>query len=59
VQSTFVVFIKERLGKEFSDQVRLFNQMRRKIDKVIYEVAGLISKKQAEQAVNFAQRNPF
>jgi len=52
VQSTFVVFIKERLGKEFSDQVRLFNQMRRKIDKVIYEVAGLISKKQAEQAVN-------
>ena len=29
--------------------------MCRKRYKVIYEVAGLISKKQAEQAVNFAQ----
>jgi hypothetical protein len=29
--------------------------MRRKRDKVIYEVAGLISKKETEQAVNFAQ----
>ena len=43
-------------GWIFSDQVRLFDQMRRKIHKIIYEVAGIISKKEAEQAVNFAQK---
>lgn len=54
--ATVVEFIEERLGKEFSDQVRLFDPMCRKRHKIIYEVAGLISKKEAEQAVNFAQK---
>lgn len=53
--ATVVEFIEERLGQNFSDQVRLFDQMRRKRHKIIYEVAGLITKKEAEQAVNFAQ----
>ncbi len=53
--ATVVEFIEERLGNEYSDQVRLFDQMRRKRHKIIYEVAGLISKKEAEQAVAFAQ----
>jgi uncharacterized protein (UPF0332 family) len=54
--ATVVEFIEERLGQQFSNQVRLFDQMRRKRHKIIYEVAGLISKKEAEQAVNFAQK---
>ncbi|MBW6472322.1 MAG: hypothetical protein K0B14_04285 [Anaerolineaceae bacterium] len=54
--ATVVEFIEERLGKEYFDQVRLFDQMRRKRHKIIYEVAGLISKKEAEQAVNFAKK---
>jgi len=35
--------------------VRLFDQMRRKRHRVIYEVAGLVSKKEAEQAIAFAR----
>ncbi|PKO08879.1 MAG: hypothetical protein CVU40_12835 [Chloroflexi bacterium HGW-Chloroflexi-2] len=54
--ATVVEFIEERLGKDYSDQVQLFDQMRRKRHKIIYEIAGLISKKEAEQAVNFAQK---
>ena len=53
--ATVVEFIEERLGPTFTAQVRLFDQMRRKRHRVIYEVAGLISKKEAEQAVLFAR----
>ena len=54
--ATVVEFIGERLGEEYSNQVRLFDQMRRKRHKIIYEVAGLISTREAEQAVNFAKK---
>lgn len=53
--ATVVEFIEERLGQQFSNQVRLFDQMRRKRHKIIYEIAGIISNNEAEQAVNFAQ----
>jgi hypothetical protein len=33
----------------------LFDQMRRKRQRVIYEVAGLVSKHEAEQTVEFAK----
>jgi len=54
--ATVVEFIDERLGEKYSNPVRLFDQMRRKRHKIIYEVAGLISTKEAEQAVNFANK---
>ena len=54
--ATVVEFVEERLGDEYSAQVRLFDQMRRKRHRVIYEVAGLVSKKEAEQAVAFAKK---
>lgn len=53
--ATVVEFIEERLGSSFGKQVRLFGQMRRKHHRVVYEVAGLVSKFEAEQAINFAQ----
>lgn len=53
--ATAVEFIEERLGTSFGKQVRLFDQMRRKRHRVVYEVAGLVSKSEAEQAINFAQ----
>ena len=53
--ATVVEFIEERLGANFGKQVRLFDQMRRKRHRVVYEVAGLVSKAEAEQAINFAQ----
>ncbi len=54
--ATVVQFIEETLGKPYSKQVRLFDQMRRKRHRVIYEVAGLVAKKEAEQAITFAKQ---
>jgi uncharacterized protein (UPF0332 family) len=53
--ATVVEFLEERLGTEFGAQVQLFDQMRRKRHRVIYESAGLVSKKEAEQAIAFAR----
>lgn len=36
-------------------EVKQFDQMRRKRHRVIYEVAGLVSKNEAEQAVHFSK----
>jgi uncharacterized protein (UPF0332 family) len=53
--ATVVEFIRERLGQNHLPKVRLFDQMRRKRHRVIYEVAGIIAKSEAEQAVVFAK----
>jgi uncharacterized protein (UPF0332 family) len=53
--ATVVEFISEKLGSTHANQVHLFDQMRRKRHRVIYEVAGLVSKTEAEQAVTFAK----
>jgi uncharacterized protein (UPF0332 family) len=53
--ATVVEFIEERLGVAFSNQVQLFDQMCRKRHRVIYEIAGSVSKKEAEQAITFAK----
>ena len=45
--ATVVEFVEERLGTAYTAQVRLFDQMRRKRHRVIYEVAGLVSKKES------------
>jgi uncharacterized protein (UPF0332 family) len=54
--ATVVQFIEEALGKAFSNQIALFDQMRRKRHRVIYEVAGLVSRGEAEQAIAFAKQ---
>ncbi|MFO7624783.1 MAG: HEPN domain-containing protein [Anaerolineales bacterium] len=54
--ATVVEFVEERLGPTFSNQVKLFDQMRRKRHRVIYEVSGLVSRKEAEQAIEFAKK---
>ena len=53
--ATVVEYVEERLGSAYESQVRLFDQMRRKRHRVIYEVAGLVSKKESEQAIAFAK----
>ena len=53
--ATVAEFVKEALGSTHENQVNLFDQMRRKRHRVIYEVAGLVSKNEAEQAVNFSK----
>lgn len=54
--ATVVEFVSERMGEVYRNQVVLFDQMRRKRHRVIYETAGLISKAEAEQAVAFARK---
>jgi uncharacterized protein (UPF0332 family) len=54
--ATVVEFVEERLGPSYIEQVRLFDQMRRKRHRVIYEATGLVSKMEAEQAVAFATK---
>jgi uncharacterized protein (UPF0332 family) len=54
--ATVVEFVEERLGSTFEGQVKLFDQMRRKRHRVIYEASGLVSKKEAEQALEFAEK---
>jgi uncharacterized protein (UPF0332 family) len=53
--ATVVEFVEEQLGTAYANQVQLFDQMRRKRHRVIYEVAGLVSKKEAEQAIEFSK----
>lgn len=53
--ATVVEFIAEKLGPAYRSQVRLFDQMRRKRHRVVYEVAGVVSKAEAEQAISFAK----
>jgi uncharacterized protein (UPF0332 family) len=47
--------MRENFGTSQANQVQLFDQMRRKRRRVIYEVAGLVSKHEAEQTVEFAK----
>ncbi len=54
--ATVVQFVEETLGKKYADQIALFDQMRRKRHRVIYEMAGLVSKQEAEQGVAFAKK---
>jgi uncharacterized protein (UPF0332 family) len=43
------------LGPDFKPQIALFDQMRRKRNRLIYEVVGLVSRREAEQVLAFAQ----
>lgn len=53
--ATVVEFVEERLGANYTAQVHLFDQMRRKRHRVIYEISGLVSGKEAGQAIDFAK----
>jgi uncharacterized protein (UPF0332 family) len=49
-----IEFAGEKLGKEFRGLISMFNRMRRKRNQAIYDVAGLISKDEARQALETA-----
>jgi uncharacterized protein (UPF0332 family) len=51
-----VQFIEEALGTLYISQIALFDQMRRKRHRVIYEMAGLVSKQEAAQGIAFAKK---
>lgn len=52
---TVVRFTELTLGHEYQQQMALFDQMRRKRNRLIYEAVGLVSRQEAEQALAFAK----
>ena len=52
---TAVRFSELTLGPECQQQLALLDQIRRKRNRLIYEVAGLVSRQEAEQALEFAR----
>ncbi len=51
---TIIAFAERQLGKEFRNLISMFNRMRRKRHAAIYDVSGLISRQEAEQALETA-----
>ena len=52
---TVVRFCELTLGPEHKHQIALFDQMRRKRHRLVYETVGLVSHQEAEQALVFAR----
>jgi uncharacterized protein (UPF0332 family) len=50
-----IEFAEENLGTEFRNLIALFKRMRRKRHQAIYDVTGLISRLEAEQALATAE----
>ena len=51
-----VQFAEITLGKAFENEISLFDKMRQKRHRVIYDVAGIISQHEAEQSFEFARK---
>jgi len=51
-----VRFAEITLGETFRDEIYVFDKMRSKRHRVIYDVSGLISKREAVHAFDFAER---
>lgn len=51
-----VQFAEIALGDKFQDEIHIFDKMRSKRHRVIYDVSGLISRAEARQAFDFAVR---
>jgi len=52
---TVVQFCELALGHEYKRQIALFDQMRRKRHRLVYETVGLVSRQEVEQAMGFAR----
>jgi uncharacterized protein (UPF0332 family) len=53
--ATVVKFTEECLGNEFLPQVAVFDRMRRTRNRSVYEMGGIVSRQEAEEAVAFAR----
>jgi uncharacterized protein (UPF0332 family) len=52
---TVVRFCELTLGPDYKRQIALFDQMRRKRNRLVYETVGLVSRQEVEQALAFAR----
>jgi uncharacterized protein (UPF0332 family) len=51
-----VQFAEITLGEKFKDEIYIFDKMRSKRHRVIYDASGIISQKEARQAFEFAMK---
>ena len=51
-----IEFAEIALGNDFKSEILFFDRMRIKRNQAVYDVAGLISQTEAEQAIEFADR---
>lgn len=51
-----VVFAEITLGEKFQDDIYIFDKMRSKRHRVIYDVSGLVSQQEARHAFEFAEK---
>ena len=51
-----VQFAEVVLGEEFKEDIHIFDKMRSKRHRVVYDISGLISQAEAKQAFTFAVR---
>ncbi|MEA1976976.1 MAG: HEPN domain-containing protein [Chloroflexota bacterium] len=52
--ATVVQFVKQTVGEEHRHLVSLFDQMRRKRNRLVYNVANLVSEKECKEALSLA-----
>ncbi len=52
--ATVVQFVKQTIGEEYRNLVALFDQMRRKRNRLVYDVAGLVGEKECEESLSLA-----
>lgn len=51
-----VEFMRDSFQNRYEAEIALFDQMRRKRNRVIYETTGLVSASEAEQVLEFAKK---
>lgn len=51
-----VEFLRESFEDRYRSEIALFDQMRRKRNRVIYESTGLVSASEAKQVIDFAKK---
>jgi uncharacterized protein (UPF0332 family) len=53
---TTILFAEMALGDNFRDEILFFDKMRVKRNRAVYDIAGLISETEAQQAIQFAEK---
>ena len=53
---TVIEFVHELFGKEISDKmINIFDRMRKKRHRIVYEEAGIVTQDEAEQSIKWAE----
>jgi hypothetical protein len=53
--ATAIEFAKITLGPKFADRLDFVDELRRKRNKTVYEIAGYVSHKEASEAISAAE----